>query len=73
MLRSTLSQRTSRSPLTLKTFDLQVSGLYYGILYNLMEPEIVKTKKQEMHQLLQLMEEQLQDKYFSGRFSWHSI
>ena len=55
-------------PTNLFAFDLfQVSGLFYGIIYNLIDPGVVKAKKEEMHHHLQFMEEQLQDKYFAGR------
>ena len=55
-------------PTNFVALDLfQVSGLFYGIIYNLIDPGVVKTKKEEMHKHLQFMEEQLQDKYFAGR------
>ena len=45
-----------------------MSGLFYGIIYNLIDPGLVKTKTEEMHKHLQFMEEQLQDKYFAGQW-----
>ena len=45
-----------------------MSGLFYGIIYNLIDPGVVKAKNEEMHKHLQFMEEQLRDKYFAGQW-----
>ena len=55
-------------PINLFALKFQVSGLFYGIIYNLIDPGLVKTKTEEMQTHLQFMEEQLQDKYFAGQW-----
>ena len=42
--------------------------MYYGIFYNLANPEVVTKKKEEIQTTLQIFEEKLQSKYFAGQF-----
>ena len=45
---------------------VRIVDLYYAILYNMTNPEVVKKKKEEIRTNLQIFEEKLQSKYFAG-------